>query len=542
MTKNNVTQVSKQAIVSATLSTASDQTNDDLLQTGTVTFTTVDAENNSTVLFSDVPVRNSVASVEFVISPNISVYNISATFSGNARYSTATSNSIVITPTLGTIVSDYNSVTYTVNYSLPSTGRGFMTVTATVTPVQDNYFYKNNGVVVFSMNGVFMNIPISNGTAVAKFVQTTSSDTPTVTFQNLDYYSDMLTGSLYVPQPTPINNSTIATDGKSYSVYNGSDFTLYFDTSANVSATEVLAKQYYTFTIPMNWINNNFSISVGASKTVNQFNPSMRGPTYRSFQFGNNSNYYFAFNIGELIAYDGVVTSSSTSAPVATPLALPTPYELVSKAGDQSVELLFESVGKYFNVSSSPSVSVTNPVTATSVSLTQKKITITGLTTGTSYTFTLTATNSAGTLSYTSPFIFPAAVPFVFTTSVISTLPSDTILIDSMSSISASYLNNLYFSPGINMSNVTDGLNFTITGMNYNNGDVITYAQTFPNQASGHIKLDIPTISITSNISVVKIYSTLGSAPFLTLTLSTDGTTVTVSNVPATTNGIFYFN
>jgi hypothetical protein len=92
------------------------------------------------------------------------------------------------------------------------------------------------------------------------------------------------------------------------------------------------------------------------------------------------------------------------------------------------------------------------------------------------------------------------------------------------------------------MSNVTDGLNFTITGMNYNNGDVITYAQTFPNQASGHIKLDIPTISITSNISVVKIYSTLGSAPFLTLTLSTDGTTITVSNVPATTNGIFYFN
>jgi hypothetical protein len=549
LTKNNVTQVSKQAIVSATLSTASDQTNDDLLQTGTVTFTTVDAQNNSSILFSDVPVRNSVASVEFVISPNISVYNISATFSGNARYSTATSNSIVITPTLGTIVSDYSSVTYTVDYSLPSTGRGFMTVTATVTPVQDNYFYKNNGVVVFSMNGVFMNIPISNGTAVAKFVQTTSSDTPTVTFQNLDYYSDMLTGSLYTEPPTLVNLYSGILSSDRYQTYT-------FHNTYSIPITIKAVLQYVPDPI-YNTINPNgfwtfslYSLGAAAHNFDNNIIFSTPLPYSGGFEFskiriigqsGIGGSFYPPLG-GQLILYNGTVTSLGNSSPVATPLALPTPYELVSKAGDQSVELLFESVGKYFNVSSSPSVSVTNPVTATSVSLTQKKITITGLTTGTSYTFTLTATNSAGTLSYTSPFTFPAAVPFVFTTSVISTLPSDTILIDSMSSISASYLNNLYFSPGTNMSNVTDGLNFTITGMNYNNGDIITYAQTFPNQASGHIKLDIPTISITSNISVVKIYSTLGSAPFLTLTLSTDGTTITVSNVPATTNGIFYFN
>ena len=94
------------------------------------------------------------------------------------------------------------------------------------------------------------------------------------------------------------------------------------------------------------------------------------------------------------------------------------------------------------------------------------------------------------------------------------------------------------------MSNITDGLNFTITGLNYNDGDTISYAQTFPNQdqSSGCIKLDIPTISVASNISVVNIYSTLGSTPFLTLTLSVDGTTINVTNVPSTTNGIFYFN
>ena len=248
-----------------------------------------------------------------------------------------------------------------------------------------------------------------------------------------------------------------------------------------------------------------------------------------------------------LLLYKGVgVPSSSSSNPVASPLAFPAPYGLVSKVGDQSVELLFESVGKYFNVSSSPSVSITNPVTATLVSATQKKITISGLTTGVSYTFTLTATNATGTQSYTSPVTFPAAVPFVFTTSVIQTIPNDVITISQNSSISASYLNNLYFEPGTNMSNVTDGLNFTITGLNYNNGDVIPYATVFANHASssGYIKLGIPTISIASNISVVKIYSTLGgsSTPFLTLTLSTDGTTISVSNVPVTTNGIFYFN
>jgi hypothetical protein len=270
------------------------------------------------------------------------------------------------------------------------------------------------------------------------------------------------------------------------------------------------------------------------------------GNVYLRNIYGNRQNSISGVFSGPnpaVLLYKGVgVPSSSSSSAISTPLTFPTPYELVAKANEQSVELLFESEGKYFNVSSSPSVSVTNPVKATSVSLTQKKITMTGLTTGTSYTFTLTATDSTGSQSYTSPFTFPAAVPFVFTTSVISTLPNDTILIDSMSSISALHLNNLYFSPGTNMSNVTDGLNFTINGMNYNNGDVITYAQTFPNQVSGYIKLDIPTISIASNISVVKIYSTLGSTPFLTLTLSADGTTISVSNVPDTINGIFYFN
>ena len=219
LTKNNVTTISKQAIVTATLSTASDNTNDDLLQTGTVTFTTVDANDNSTVLFQDVPVRNSVASVEFVISHDVPVYNITAVFSGNARYSTATSDSITITPTLGTIVTDYNSVTFVTEPS--SGGLGFMTVTATVTPVQNNYFYKNNGTVVFSMNGVFMNVKLSNGTAVAKFVQTSSTDTPTVTFQNLDYYSDMLTGSVALPTPSIFHPETQKfTIGKTYSLYN----------------------------------------------------------------------------------------------------------------------------------------------------------------------------------------------------------------------------------------------------------------------------------------------------------------------------------
>jgi len=676
LTKNNVTTISKQAIVTATLSTASDNTNDDLVQTGTVTFTTVDADNNSTVLFRDVPVRNSVSSVEFVISYDVPVYNITAVFSGNARYSTATSDSITITPTLGTIVTDYKSVTF-VTEDL-NTGWGFMTVTATVTPVQNNYFYKNNGTVVFSMNGVFMNVKLSNGTAVAKFVLTSSGDTPTVTFQNLDYYSDMLTGSVALPTPSIFHPETQKfTIGKTYSLYNNTknEFNLAIiylsadlntvnppgyempaDGSSpyNISVPTISPFDVYTFTVPNDSNIGAMAIQPRWPTTNSNFYMILRSTTSSGFGYvggggAHNNNiivfngvyvpsnsdsvlvnvtndlldrnqYYTLYNNtlesinvdltpqwsnlapprfsiepnklisfkphyiaagtdriyisalpypGSITLHDsnilmnnktgvltgqnpslllykgvGVPSSSSSSNPVASPLSFPAPYGLLSKVGDQSVELLFESVGKYFNVSSSPSVSITNPVTATLVSATQKKITISGLTTGVSYTFTLTATNATGTQSYTSPVTFPAAVPFVFTTSAVQTIPNDVITISQNSSISASYLNNLHFEPGTNMSNVTDGLNFTITGLNYNNGDVIPYATVFANHASssGYIKLGIPTISIASNISVVKIYSTLGSTPFLTLTLSTDGTTITVSNVPDTTNGIFYFN
>jgi hypothetical protein len=549
LTKNNVTTISKQAIVSATLSTASDNTNDDLVQTGTVTFTTVDADNNSTVLFRDVPVRNSVSSVEFVISPNVPVYNITAVFSGNARYSTATSESITITPTLGTIVTDYKSVTFVTEPS--SGGSGFMTVTATVTPVQDNYFYKNNGTVVFSMNGVFMNVKLSNGTAVAKFVQTSFGDTPTVTFQNLDYYSDMLTGSVYTAPPTLVdfNSDTLSNDRyQTYTIHNTYSYSIVINAellynNPTLQSHTINANEFWTFSLDLLGAGmHNFDVYITLS-TSSPFGTITLHKSKPINQSGVGGTLYPPTG-GKLYLYNGTVTSiGNSSNPVASPLAFPAPYGLVTKVGEQSVELLFESVGKYFNVSSSPSVSITNPVTATIVSATQKKITISGLTTGVSYTFTLTATNATGTLSYTSPVTFPAAVPFVFT-SALQALPNDSITISPNSSISALFLNNLYFLPGANMSNITDGLNFTITGLNYNDGDTISYAQTFPNQdqSSGCIKLDIPTISVASNISVVNIYSTLGSTPFLTLTLSVDGTTINVTNVPSTTNGIFYFN
>ena len=544
LTKNSVTTITKEALLTATLSTASDLTNDVYVNTGYITFSTTDANSNVTILFDNVAVKNNVASVAFVLAANVSIYNISATFSGNTRYSTATSNSVTITPTLGTIITDYKSVTFTTVGG--STGSGFLTATATVTPVNDTYFYKNSGDVVFSMNGVFVSAPLSNGTASATFVVTTVNQKPTVVYQNLDYYSDMLTGRVYTDPPTPLYSNTriIGIEGNTYSIVN--------NTQVNVGVSQggpyitLTPGQYYTYTIPTGYGGSGMG-----PNPIKWIDFRYGGSIYRLILGPALSDYCYYNDLDILgpIWYNGDVSQSTSSAPVATPLAFPTPYGLVSTAGNQSVELSLQSSASYFNISSSPSVSITNPVKATSTSSTNKKITITGLTAGVSYVFSAIATDSTGTKAYASSVTFQAVVPtMVYTTTVLGagglpTTANDNGAITSSSSISRSNFNNLYFTcPNAGATEpVQVTTQFTITGLRINGGTVSAFTPTVSCTLgfNNAVTLTIPTLSNSSSINIV----TDNIGTILTLTVSSDGTTVTASNVPdAVAVGKFWFN
>jgi hypothetical protein len=550
LTKNNVTTVTKEALLTATLSTASDLTNDVYVNTGYITFTTTDANSNVKTLFDNVPVKNNVASVAFVLAANVSIYNISATFSGNTRYSTATSNSLTITPTLGTIITDYKSLTFTTVDD--NTGSGFLIATATVTPVNNTYFYKNSGDVVFSMNNIFVSAPLSNGTASATFVVTTVNQKPTVTYQNLDYYSDMLAIKTS-ENKTPIDVMTYDLDpNKTYTIYNGAN--IFYDYGSHIEEFPEIrillfgnfqkrgdyrinlhSKEVFSF-IP-NILSN--STDVDYVEVLNGL-----GASFTLLAPGNVSYSRLSNNKG-LDVYEGVYGPET----IVKNLAFPTPYGLVSTAGNQSVELSLQSPASYFNISSSPSVSITNPVKATSTSSTNKKITIAGLNAGVSYVFSAVATDSTGTKAYSSSVTFPAAVPtMIYTTTVLGSgaLPAsanDNGAITSSSSISRSNFNNLYFTcPNAAATEpVQVPTQFTITGLRINGGTVSAFTPTVSCTLgfNNAVTLTIPTLSSSSSIDIV----TDNIGTILTLTVSSDGSTVTASNIPdAVAVGKFWFN
>ena len=538
LTKNNVTTITKQAMLTATLTTPNsiDSINDSYVNDGYITFTTVDLSNNSIVLFDNVPIKNSVVNVPLFLAPNTN-YNITATFSGNTQYSSVASNSVVINPSLGTIVTDYKSVTFTVVDS--NIGSGFLTATATVTPVNDTYFYKNSGDVVFSMNGVFVSVPLSNGTASVTFEINSFYQTPTVVYQNLDYYSNMLTGSVYTEQPALLDfASDLLVYTQSYTIYNNDPNPVPLDVSFQWTPRlgRVTIQGYGFWTFSLEIIGHTYDDYIEFSHLGDT------APYSGNFRFtknylSQNQNRTGRFaNGGSLVIYKGMVTSvpSSSSTPVATPLALPTPYDLKTTQGVESVQLSFQSEGKYFDISSSPSVTINNPVKATSISSTKKSITINGLTEAITYTFTAVATDFTRQNFYTNPFTFPAITPIgTLTTNVVSSLPGDVNVISSTSSISSTNLNNIYFKAGSTM-------NFTITGLTFNSNTINYSIQPANMNDQDIVRLSLPKISKGTNISVVNI--NINTGILLTLTLSADGTTINATDIPNQTIGIFYFN
>jgi hypothetical protein len=163
--------------------------------------------------------------------------------------------------------------------------------------------------------------------------------------------------------------------------------------------------------------------------------------------------------------------------------------------------------------------------------------------------FSAVATDSTGTKAYSSSVTFPAAVPtMIYTTTVLGSgaLPAsanDNGAITSSSSISRSNFNNLYFTcPNAAATEpVQVPTQFTITGLRINGGTVSAFTPTVSCTLgfNNAVTLTIPTLSSSSSIDIV----TDNIGTILTLTVSSDGSTVTASNIPdAVAVGKFWFN
>jgi uncharacterized protein (TIGR02145 family) len=220
--------------------------------------------------------------------------------------------------------------------------------------------------------------------------------------------------------------------------------------------------------------NNGGSAITGYTVTSNPGNISVSGTTSPINLTGLTNGTSYTFTVVATNAVGSSVASSASTA--VTPATVPSaPTAAVATAGNSSASVAF--VAPTNNGGSAiTGYTVTSSPSNISVSGTTSPINVTGLTNGTSYTFTVVATNSVG--SSVASTVSSAVIPFFLcgtnTVSDIDGNAYNTVLIGTQCWTKENLKTSRYRNGGL-IPNVTDGtawINLTTGAWSYYNNDV----------------------------------------------------------------------
>ena len=151
----------------------------------TVNVGTFNISVNGIVKFSDVPIKNGEAIINFYINSAIT-YNLVALYEP-AGTTTDTYNSAQSAPITFVGVKTASLSTYYSAVTRDDTSgisNNICTVSATVTAVNSRKDLLNSGNVTFVFGGVTRIVPLSNGSASTQFYAANTTDIPTITYSN----------------------------------------------------------------------------------------------------------------------------------------------------------------------------------------------------------------------------------------------------------------------------------------------------------------------------------------------------------------------
>ena len=255
----------------------------------------------------------------------------------------------------------------------------------------------------------------------------------------------------------------------------------------------------------------------------------------------NGTSYTFTVTASNMFGTSASSSPSNAVTPVPVPL---TPTGVSAVPRNQSAIVSFTPNGT--NATSFVVTSTPGNITATGSS---SPITITRLTNGTSYTFTVKGVDDAGSSSESSPSspVTPIAAPSA-PTSLVATSGNATASIAFTPSVNAVSYTVTSSPAGITatgtaspivVSGLTNGTSYTFT-MTATNASGTSSASTASNAVTPMFPLATPTniVATAGNASASIAFTTVSQATSYTVTSAPGGLTGTGSSTPVTVNGL----